>query len=182
MAEENLKDLNINEENSDDRNSDEDEKEQEKIEWYLVDTERTFCRLWNFLIYWVTIYNMLVTPFILIYPELYQSKDANGDYHTNDEDDFKHKETQQTLIQIERVIDIIYCIEIAMNFVKRTRTFRTVPMIAKQYLSGAFVFDVISTLPLFLDENFKFYWLKMIRLIHMNRLTRPLEMLLGVLL
>ena len=75
MAENNLKDLNINEENSDDRESGGEEKEHDKIEWYLVDTERTFCRLWNFLICLVTIYNMLVTPFLMTYPDIYQSYD-----------------------------------------------------------------------------------------------------------
>jgi len=83
---------------------------------------------------------------------------------------------------IEKYIDIIYTVEIAMNFVKRTRTYKTVPMITKQYLRGSFIFDVVSTIPLVREENFEFYWLKLIRLVHLSRLTRPLEMLLSVLL
>ena len=72
MAEENLKELNINEDHSDDNNPGQEEKEHEKIEWYLVDTERIFCHLWNFMICLVTIYNMIVTPFIMTYPQIYQ--------------------------------------------------------------------------------------------------------------
>jgi hypothetical protein len=42
-----------------------------KIEWYLIDTDRNFCKVWNFLITIVTIYNLLVTPMILVFPDIY---------------------------------------------------------------------------------------------------------------
>lgn len=46
---------------------------QQKIKWYLIDTERNFCKAWNFLITILTIYNLIVTPFIMVFSEVYQT-------------------------------------------------------------------------------------------------------------
>lgn len=42
-----------------------------KVEWYQIHTESTFCKAWDFLIALVTIYTMFVTPYILIFPDVY---------------------------------------------------------------------------------------------------------------
>ena len=46
---------------------------QQKIKWYLIDTERTFCKVWDFLITCLTIYNLLFTPFVMVFPDIYTS-------------------------------------------------------------------------------------------------------------
>lgn len=46
---------------------------QQKIRWYLIDTERTFCKVWDFLITCITIYTLVVTPYIMVFPEIYTS-------------------------------------------------------------------------------------------------------------
>jgi hypothetical protein len=72
MAEQNLREMMI-----DDIQEDDEEESQiveqsvTKIEWYLIDTDRNFCKVWNFLITIVTIYNLLVTPMILVFPDIY---------------------------------------------------------------------------------------------------------------
>jgi len=71
MAESNLKEMKI-----DDINEDADEENQiidsqPKLKWYLIDTERTFCKVWNFLITMVTIYTLFVSPYIMTFKSVY---------------------------------------------------------------------------------------------------------------
>ena len=40
-------------------------------EWYLIDTEHNFAKVWNFLITLVVIYNLIATPFFLVFPGVY---------------------------------------------------------------------------------------------------------------
>ena len=73
MADQNLREMMI-----DDIQDDEDDDthtidNQQKIRWYLIDTERTFCKVWDFLITCITIYNLVVTPWIIVFPQIYTS-------------------------------------------------------------------------------------------------------------
>ena len=43
-----------------------------KLEWYLIDTERNFAKVWNFIITLIVIYNLIVTPFFLVFPGIYR--------------------------------------------------------------------------------------------------------------
>ena len=73
MAESNLKEMMIDDINNDENNETGHSSENQpvKIRWYLIDTERTFCKTWNFLITILTIYNMFVVPFIMVFPQFY---------------------------------------------------------------------------------------------------------------
>lgn len=173
MAESNLKEMMI-----DDINEDADEENQiidsqPKLKWYLIDTERTFCKVWNFMITLLIIYTLFVTPFILTFKQIYMTCDKDSNVCEAVE---PH---QQTLVKIELAIDIIFFVEILLNFVKKTRAHKELTTIGYNYLTGYFIFDVASTLPeLFMNETINFYWLKMLRLIHVPRLTQPLNVLL----
>lgn len=140
MAESNLKEMMI-----DDINEDADEENQiidsqPKLKWYLIDTERTFCKVWNFLITMMTIYTLFVSPYIMTFPDVYWNP-ATEEYNG-------------TLQDIELAIDIIYFIEIILNFVKRTRAHKELSTIGYNYLTGFFIFDVVATLPeLFMGEG-----------------------------
>ena len=81
-------------------------------------------------------------------------------------------------VAIELVVDIIYLIEIILNFMKKQRGHKTMNDIAKSYILSYFAFDLIGTLPeLFMGENYKFYWLKFFRcLAHVFRITKPIEL------
>lgn len=166
MAESNLKEMMI-----DDINEDADEENQiidsqPKLKWYLIDTERTFCKVWNFMITLLIIYTLFVTPFVLTFKQIYMTCDKDNIVCEAVE---PH---QQTLVKIELAIDIIFFVEILLNFVKKTRAHKEPTTIGYNYLTGYFIFDVASTLPeLFMNEDIKFYWLKMLRLIHVPRLT-----------
>lgn len=81
MAESNLKEMMI-----DDINEEADEEiqsieNQPKLKWYLIDTERTFCKVWNFMITMITIYSLFVVPFILVFQQVYEycPDSATGD-------------------------------------------------------------------------------------------------------
>jgi hypothetical protein len=171
MAESNLKEMMI-----DDINEDADEENQiidsqPKLKWYLIDTERTFCKVWNFVITMLTIYTLFVSPYILTFKHVYITCFGCGD---GGEDEYN-----QTLVEIELAIDIIYFIEICLNFVKRTRAHKELSTIGYNYLTGFFIFDVVSTLPeLFMGEIFDYYYLKIFRIIHFTKLTLPLNLLL----
>jgi len=72
MAESNLKEMMI-----DDINEEADEEiqsieNQPKLKWYLIDTERTFCKVWNFIITLLTIYSLFVVPYMLVFDQVYE--------------------------------------------------------------------------------------------------------------
>jgi hypothetical protein len=69
--------------------------------WYLIDRNGNFCKAWNFIITMITIYEMIVVPYILVFPDTYSYN--------------------KTLKTIELVVDIIYMVEICLNFIKKSR-------------------------------------------------------------
>lgn len=174
MAESNLKEMMI-----DDINEDADEENQiidsqPKLKWYLIDTERTFCKVWNFLITLVTIYTLFVTPFLIVFDKVYYECPESFVEGSDDSECYN-----ETLRKIELAIDIIYFIEIILNFVKKTRAHKDLVTIGSNYLTGYFLVDVIATVPeLFMNEREDYYWLKVFRLLHLYRLTNPLQLLL----
>lgn len=175
MAESNLKEMMI-----DDINEEADEEiqsieNQPKLKWYLIDTERTFCKVWNFMITILTIYSLFVVPVILVFPDVYEHCEGGAKTCTAD----KLVKTQ-TLYKIELIIDIIYLMEIVLNMLKKTRAHKEIESIAYNYFTGYCIFDVTGTIPeLVMGETFEFYWLKSARIIHVYRLTQPLQLLLG---
>jgi hypothetical protein len=180
MAESNLKEMMIDDINEDANEDSTVNENQPKLKWYLIDTERTFCKVWNFLITILTIYSMFVAPFVIVFHDVYQDYDPETKkYFTNPDN-----QRQQTLQNIERAIDIIYVFEIILNFVKRTRALKKLQSISLNYLTSYFIFDVIGTIPnlVIFKEGFQYYWLKVFRLIHFMRLVKPLELLLGCIL
>jgi len=79
--------------------------------------------------------------------------------------------------RIELAIDIIYMVEIILNFVKKTRALKDLKTIASNYVTGYFMFDVVATVPgLFYQYRFTldYYFLKIFRIVHVQRLTEPL--------
>lgn len=173
MAESNLKEMMI-----DDINEDADEENQiidsvPKLKWYLIDSERTFCKIWDFIITLLTMYTLFITPFLLVFPDVYQTCNPPDSY---DRDDCKFEEDyQKHLNKIEMAIDIIMFIDILLNFVKKTRAHKELKTIGINYLSGYFIFDIIATIPeLFMGETKQFYYLKLARMVHIYKLTYPL--------
>jgi hypothetical protein len=103
-----------------------------KLPWYLVDGHGTFVSIWNFCITLLIIYTLTVAPFILVFQDSYIQK---GENNVND----------MTLVQIEYFIDIVYCLEITLNFFKRTNGYKNLDEIALRYLKTTFLFDVVAT-------------------------------------
>jgi hypothetical protein len=84
MAESNLKEMMIDDINEDANEDSTVNENQPKLKWYLIDTERTFCKVWNFLITILTIYSMFVAPFVIVFSDVYQDYDPEtGKYFTN---------------------------------------------------------------------------------------------------
>ena len=55
---------------------------------------------------------------------------------------------------IEFTIDVIYTLEILLNFLKKSRANKDLKSIARNYLLEYFAFDALSTIPhLFLKDN-----------------------------
>ena len=78
MAESNLKEMMIDDINEDTNEDSSVNENQPKLKWYLIDTERTFCKVWNFMITLLTIYTLFVSPFILTFPDKYMTCDENN--------------------------------------------------------------------------------------------------------
>lgn len=73
--------------------------------------------------------------------------------------------------------------EICLNFVKKTRAHKDLASIGMNYLTGSFIFDLASTIfGLLSNESFNVYWLKCFRIIHIYRLTQPLNIVLSCIL
>ena len=176
MAESNLKDAlldDVNEENDEDTTFIES---QPKLKWYLIDTEKTFCKVWNFLITILTIYTLSVSPFILTFRSVYLI--CEGQDCLNGEDQYN-----ETLRNIEQGIDIFMLIEIFLNFVKKKNIQKDLTTIGYNYITGYFIWDLIATLPgLMTGEIMDFYFLKLFRIMHFTKLTQPLNLFLSCLL
>lgn len=183
MAESNLKEMMIDDINEDaNEEVQQVESNQGKLKWYLIDKERTPCKVWDFVITLIIMYNLFVTPFILVFSEQYQTYDEKTDtYFTNPD-----KPSQKKLKTLEQAFDIIYIIEIFLNFIKRTRAHKDLSSISDNYIKTYFVFDVVATVPPLLNvqgsENFSLYFLKCFRIVHFFRISKPLQLLLSVLL
>lgn len=79
--------------------------------------------------------------------------------------------------------DIIYTLDIVLNFVKRTRAHKTIPLIGWNYIYNFFIFDVVSVIPLFNpngSENLSFYFLKVFKIARVDRIAVPHRLLLGI--
>ena len=86
-------------------------------------------------------------------------------------------------MQIEWIIDIFYCIDIVLSFLKWTRVNRDLKSIAISYIMPSFpeffAMDMIGTIPgLVTGESYRYYWLKFFRIIlYMIRLTDPFDIM-----
>ena len=98
-----------------------------KLKWYLIDSERTFYKLWDFMITWLIIYTLFVTPFLLVFrcllscylcnePDTATGKVSMGDF------DCEESDANWTIRKIEFSIDVVWLINIIVNFFIRTRT------------------------------------------------------------
>ena len=181
MAESNLKEMMV-EDIADDGFEDHNQSDAvgtNTIPVYMLNSYGTFCNVFNFLITLLLIYDHFAVPVILVFPGVYQTKDEDGKWYTEADND-----TQKNLRNIETFIDVFMLIDIVANFFKWTRATKTLAAIAEAYIkSGYFFFDVIATLPgLCNGENYNLYGLKAFRLIHFFRITKPLELLLDIVL
>ena len=72
MTESNLKEMMIDDLNEEQEEEGTQQDTQPKLKWYLIDRERTFCTVWNFLITILTIYTLFVVPYIVVFPIVYE--------------------------------------------------------------------------------------------------------------
>jgi len=121
----------------------------------------------------VTIYNLVVCPFILVFQDEYWqvTKEIGKDGKV-----VERNLINESMVEREYVIDIIYCMEIALNFFKWSNAYNDIQKIAIKYIKGYFFIDVIATFSgLYWKQHIDYYWLKMFRLFHLYRLTQPLN-------
>lgn len=137
----------------------------------MVNGDSTGMKSWEFFMALVQIYNMFICPFVLVFPEVYQN-------YNKDEDQWVTETSMHSKLKtFEFIVDIIWMVNIALMFVKRTRGNKNLKSIITSYITGSFLFDIVGTLPCFLTgENYRYYWLKLFRcIVHMFWLTQPLE-------
>lgn len=78
----------------------------------MLDAESTFIRFWNFFITLVIIYQLIINPFIQVFPTVYMQRNSDGSH-------VAVTKQNKTFVAVELVVDIIYSIEILLNFMKR---------------------------------------------------------------
>lgn len=102
-----------------------------------------------------------------------------GSYDDKYEKIYENKQ----LVKMEYAIDFIYCVEIIMNFLKRSNAYNDIRKISINYLQGKFIFDIIATIPgLINSQNLNTYRYKLFRMVHLVRLTEPLLFIMKFLL
>ena len=96
---------------------DDEEEETVKLDipWYMVNGDAAPIKAWEFFMALVQIYSMFVCPFVLVFPEVYQN------YNKDEEEWVTVTPTQSMLKTLEFIVDVIWMINIALMFVKRTR-------------------------------------------------------------
>ena len=110
-----------------DKHGDLEECEDEKP-WYLIDVDSSQYKVWSFIMTMAIIYCQVMGPIILCFPDFYMSKNLdNGTYEVV-------TKKQATLVQNENIIDVLYCIDICINFLKATRVNKDLRSIALNYL------------------------------------------------
>jgi len=72
MTESNLKEMMIDDINEEAEEETTTSEPQQKLQWYLIDRERTFCKVWNLMITMLIIYNLFVAPYILVFKDVYE--------------------------------------------------------------------------------------------------------------
>jgi hypothetical protein len=92
--------------------------------WYLINQTKTLPQIWEMIMNAFTIYSLFATPFILVFPEHYQS------------------------VQVfELINDIFFIIDAFLSFFKIYGDYRTLPETSWHYFSGYFIFDFLSVFP-----------------------------------
>ena len=127
----------------------------------MLNSYGMFCKVFDFVITFAIIYELLVVPFLLVFRKLY--------------------EAHPSLRYIEIGIDILMVADIATNFIRWSRDAKTLEGAAWKYFkSGYVLFDCLATIPcLFSGEDWKLYGLKLIRIVHFMRILEPVELLLS---
>ena len=49
------------------------------VPWYLINSEQMICKFWDLLVTFFITYQLIVVPFVLVYPQVYQSMQTNHD-------------------------------------------------------------------------------------------------------
>ena len=81
---------------------------------------------------------------------------------------------------VEAIMDIVFFINILLNFFKADRAHRDFRSIARDYLGPYFLFDCLSTIPTMVThQSWSVYWLKMFRVIHLAKINDPLNQIIA---
>ena len=145
----------------------EDENKEEDLttKWYLIDQDKPFCQCWDFIISMLLIYEQFVVPYLCIFNDVYMKPDPNDPEHFVTFD-----KSSRTLHRIELIIDIIFCVEIVLNFLKKSLAATKFKEIASRYIFSYFLFDLVPTVVcLVYNESVKVYGFKLLRLVHVHR-------------
>ena len=123
------------------------------LPWYLIDPGSTCARIQNLQIQVMTWSTLILTPLILTFP-----------------DDLK-----EDLKILEWIVDISWSVEIIMNFIVADASNRTFKAVAKSYLLGFFIFDIIATVPpmIYLELNTTANFFHMLRVVHIKEAFLP---------
>lgn len=143
------------------------------MDWFLIAPDNFLLQFWNELISILIIYSLILAPLVLVNPQIFA--DCNDGNYRDCESVTKG---QSTLFSWDLIVDCIFFIDILAKFFQANGDNRTMRSIVCYYFFTTFVFDVIATLPSLIMswDNLDLYWLKLFRLIHFAKITRPLEL------
>lgn len=120
--------------------------------WYLVEKDGTFNKVWDFLVTLCIIFTLFAIPVLMIFPDQYQYCHVNEERveFWTEKCSLQDTEYSNSLRQIIYAVDIIFFIDILLNFFTKSKNMNdenAMEKIAKNYILGYFLFDVAAVIP-----------------------------------
>ena len=129
------------------------------LPWYLCDRSGFVLTAWKFFIQFMNWSSIIVVPLALIFPEV-----------------------QESTYKFMWFIDIVWCVEIILNFFRASSEARNFKQTALGYIKdqsigfGAFWFDTLATIPpmVFKEQDPRVNLVKLLRFYHFSAMLEPI--------
>ena len=131
------------------------------LPWYIVNPNKTFFKMWQTTILLMTWISVVLTPLRIVFSLL-------------------GSEELEQLLWLAWVTDISFSADIFVRFLVASPKLRTFSGIAKAYLTGYFLIDVVTTITpmVYLQKNQLINLLKLLRFAHIFEMFLPFKRLI----
>ena len=135
------------------------------LPWYIMNPKKTLYRVQNTQIQMMTWITVILTPLTMVFSMMGSS-------------------LAQDMLWLVWVNDISWCFEIVLSFLVASPNNRTFKDIAKAYMKGFFILDVLATLPpmFYMQRHETVNLFKFLRFAHIGEMFTPFKKLIDCLM